>query len=85
MQRGFLSLDVAGDALTLDPVLPGHLASLAVSLRFRGRPLGVAFSEGQVTLGVNRGVLNPLGVRHWEKAPIVEGTPPWHQRRSNST
>jgi cellobiose phosphorylase len=64
MQRGFPGLDVGGDALTLDPAVPGHLASLAVFLRFRGRPLDVAFSEGQPTLSVHCGVLNPLGVRH---------------------
>jgi trehalose/maltose hydrolase-like predicted phosphorylase len=63
LQRGFLGLDVAGDTLTLDPVLPGHLAGLAFSLHFRGRPLDVAVSEGQLTLGLHRGALNPLEVR----------------------
>jgi trehalose/maltose hydrolase-like predicted phosphorylase len=63
LQRGILGLDVAGDTLTLDPVLPGHLAGLAFSLHFRGRPLDVAFSEGQLTLGLHRGALIPLEVR----------------------
>jgi trehalose/maltose hydrolase-like predicted phosphorylase len=63
LQRGFLGLDVAGDTLTFDPVLPGRLAGLTYTLRFRGQPLDVAVSEGQLTLGVHRGALNPLEVR----------------------
>jgi trehalose/maltose hydrolase-like predicted phosphorylase len=63
LQRGFLGLDVTGDTLTFDPVLPARLAGLTLTLCFRGRPLDVAVSEGQLTLGVQRDALNPLEVR----------------------
>ena len=72
LQRSFLGLDVAGDTLTFDPVLPGRLAGLAYTLCFRGRPLDVAVSDGQLTLGVHRGAPNPLEVRVGTETATLE-------------
>jgi trehalose/maltose hydrolase-like predicted phosphorylase len=72
LQRGFLGLDVTGDTLTFDPVLPARLAGLAYTLCFRGRPLDVAIADGQLTLGVHRGAPNPLEVRVGAETATLE-------------
>jgi trehalose/maltose hydrolase-like predicted phosphorylase len=63
LQRGFLGLDVTGDTLTFDPVLPARIAGLTYTLFFRGRSLDVTVSEGRLTLGVQPDAPTPLEVR----------------------
>jgi alpha,alpha-trehalase len=78
IQRCYTGIELRGDALQLDPVIPADLEHLELSLRYRDQNVHLSISEDAVTVRVGRGPTGRINVavrgelRHVHPGETVE-------------